>query len=82
MQPPIAVTPTAAQVKALRKKVQHHYGLGIMAAQDKMADACYYTPPTWRQWERGQRKMHPSTWALVQLRTNAHPHWRLVSRVT
>jgi hypothetical protein len=77
-----AVRPTAEQVKQLRLTVQAHYNLRPGQAREKCADAVYNTPRIWRYWETGGRVMPAATWALVQLRTNAHPHWRLVSRVT
>jgi hypothetical protein len=72
--------PDKAEVIALRLRVQDAYGIGVMAAQDKLSAVVGAKGRgTWAQWESGIRRMHPGLWMLAQLRTNTHPRWMLVA---
>ena len=72
--------PPAADILAIRKNVQAFYSIGIGAAQLKCAEAVHSTPGAWAQWETGERRMHPSMYVLIQLRTNSHPAWKLTAK--
>lgn len=67
--------PDRIKVVALREGIQSRSGLGITAAQDRCAAMLYTSRRTWQQWERGERKMHPAFWELIQIKSamrNAH----------
>lgn len=60
--------PTTTEVIALREKLQGENNLGITAAQDKCAELLHTSRRAWQQWERGDRKMHPAFWELINLK--------------
>ena len=62
--------PQPAQVRELRESVQHKREIGITAAQHLCADMLHTSQRAWRQWETGDRKMHPAFWELAQIKSN------------
>jgi len=58
--------PQPAEVRELRESVQYKRGIGITAAQHLCADMLHTSQRAWRQWETGDRKMHPAFWELAQ----------------
>lgn len=60
--------PDPKEVRALREAMQAQDCLGITAAQDLCAAAVHTSNRAWRQWEKGDRKMHPAFWELAQIK--------------
>lgn len=60
--------PNTPEIIALREKIQGENNLGITAAQDKCAELLHTSRRAWQQWERGDRKMHPAFWELINLK--------------
>lgn len=60
--------PDPKTVIDLRVKVQEKHKIGITAAQQICADALHTSHRAWRQWETGDRKMHPAFWESAQLK--------------
>ena len=58
--------PQPAQVRELRESVQRKQNIGITAAQHLCADMLHTSQRSWRQWETGDRKMHPAFWELAK----------------
>jgi len=67
------VGPQPAQVRELRESVQHKREIGITAAQHLCADMLHTSQRSWRQWETGDRKMHPAFWELAQIKLKIDP---------
>lgn len=63
------MTPTPQQVKQLREAVQVSQSIGITAAQDWCANALHTSRRAFQQWETGDRKMHPTFWELLSIKT-------------
>lgn len=61
-------SPDSADVVKLRELVQFKYSLGITEAQDYCAALLHTARRSWQHWERGERKMHPSFWELIQIK--------------
>ena len=58
--------PQPSQVRELRESVQNKRSIGITAAQNICADMLHTSQRSWRQWETGDRKMHPAFWELAK----------------
>ena len=57
---PSASSPTPAEIIALRAA----HGL----TQGKIAQLLHANDRTWRQWEAGDRRMHPVFWEFLQIK--------------
>ena len=62
--------PQPIQVRELRESVQSRRDIGITAAQHLCADMLHTSQRSWRQWETGDRKMHPAFWELAKIKVN------------
>jgi DNA-binding transcriptional regulator YiaG len=58
---PLAPNPTPADVRAARESA------GM--TQTEAAAVVYCTLRAWQDWESGERRMHPATWELWQIKT-------------
>ena len=56
----VSQSPTPAEITALRAS----HGL----TQAKIAQLLHANDRTWRQWEAGDRRMHPAFWELLKLK--------------
>lgn len=65
-RPSPAANPKPEQVRALREQVQEKENLGITAAQQLCAQAVFSCLRSWQKWERGERRMHASTWEYAR----------------
>jgi DNA-binding transcriptional regulator YiaG len=61
-------SPAAIDVKKLRQSVQKLLDLNITNAQDWCADNLHTSRRAWQQWEHGDRKMHASSWELINIK--------------
>ena len=64
----IKESPSADQVKALRKSVQDRLGIKITECQAYCARKIWSGTRTWQQWEQGKCKMHPGLYELAMLK--------------
>lgn len=60
--------PLPSDVILLREQLQRVNNMGITAAQDACAAMLYTSRRAWQQWERGERKMHPAFWELINVK--------------
>lgn len=63
------MNPAPEEIRAVRETLQQQRGIGITAAQDVCASLLRTSRRAWQQWERGDRKMHPAFWELLQIKT-------------
>ena len=64
----VAHSPDPDDVISLRLTLQSEMCYGITAAQDKCAEILHTSRRSWQQWERGERKMHPAFWELINIK--------------
>ena len=60
--------PDPKQVVAIRESYQEYANTGITKAQEYCATQLHTGLRTWQQWERGERKMHPAFWELINIK--------------
>lgn len=65
----IIPSPSPADIKSAREKIQERLGLGITEAKQWCAALIYKGLRTWQQWENGDRKMDPAFWELFLIKT-------------
>lgn len=64
----MVTNPEPSDVVSLRTALQDIMGCGITAAQDTCAELLHTSRRAWQQWERGDRKMHPAFWELINIK--------------
>ncbi|WP_318493432.1 helix-turn-helix domain-containing protein [Photobacterium leiognathi] len=64
--------PKTAEIVSLRESIQSTNRIGITAAQDKCAGMLHTSRRAWQQWEKGDRKMHPAFWELINIKCGMH----------
>lgn len=64
--------PKTSEIVSLRESLQLSNSIGITAAQDKCADMLHTSRRAWQQWEKGDRKMHPAFWELINIKRAMH----------
>lgn len=64
--------PKISEIVSLRESLQLSSNIGITAAQDKCADMLHTSRRAWQQWEKGDRKMHPAFWELINIKYAMH----------
>ncbi len=64
--------PKTSEIVSLRESLQLSNSIGITAAQDKCADMLHTSRRAWQQWEKGDRKMHPAFWELINIKCVMH----------
>ena len=60
--------PTPEDIVNLREQLQRASNTGITSAQDTCAELLHTSRRAWQQWERGERKMHPAFWELINIK--------------
>ena len=65
-------SPEPNDVVNLRAVLQSETSCGITAAQDKCAELLHTSRRAWQQWEKGDRKMHPAFWELINIKRAMH----------
>lgn len=66
-----AISPNHTEIVALRRKVQQHFKLrSDLAGKTLCAELVHAHVNSWKQWEAGDREMHPAFWELVNLKVN------------
>jgi DNA-binding transcriptional regulator YiaG len=61
-------SPTPAEIKQAREKIQAALGLGITEAQKYCAELIYAGHRTWQHWEKGDREMHQAFFELFKIK--------------
>jgi hypothetical protein len=65
--------PLPADVRAVRQSVQRVTQLGITAARERIAAACFVSPTSLIAWETGKNPMPWVLWQWMLVRCNVHP---------
>jgi len=60
--------PKKRQIVSFRESIQSKNRAVITAAQDECADMLHTSRRAWQQWEKGDRKMHPAFWELINIK--------------
>lgn len=63
-------SPTHREVANVRLRVQSYYDLSKTGAREICAYLVHSSVRAWRQWEAGERTMHPAFWELLHIKTN------------
>jgi DNA-binding transcriptional regulator YiaG len=63
--------PDKKEIVLLREALQARTGVGITSAQNKCAELLHTSRRAWQQWEKGDRKMHPAFWELINIKTQS-----------